>query len=82
MRRLRQSYNTYSVGCAVAWAAILGALAALGEKEKVRRVLPVCGGWWMGWASATIARSVYPPPKSRPRAGREGVRARLHDDRG
>lgn len=65
----RRSYTAYSVGCAIVWAAILGVLAALGEKEKLRRVLPVCSGWWMGWTSATIARSVYPPPKSRPSSG-------------
>lgn len=23
----------------------------------------VCDGWWMGWTSATIARTGYPPPK-------------------
>jgi hypothetical protein len=26
-------------------------------------VLIVCGGWWIGWLSATIGRWVYPPPK-------------------
>lgn len=62
----RQSYTAYSVGCAVVWAAILGVLTALGETEKRRTILPVFGGWWMGWTSATIARYVYPPPKSRP----------------
>jgi hypothetical protein len=28
--------------------------------------LPVFGGWWMGWTSATIARYIYPPSKSGP----------------
>lgn len=59
-----RSYTGYSIGCAVVWAAILGVLAARGEKETLRRVLPVFGGWWIGWASATIARRVYPPPSS------------------
>lgn len=66
MRKPRETYTAYSIGCAVVWAAILGALAALGEKEKLRTILPVLGGWWMGWTSATIARWGYPPPKSRP----------------
>lgn len=66
MRHRLQSYTAYSIGCAIAWAAILGALTALGKKEKLRRFLPMFGGWWMGWTSATIARYVYPPPKSRP----------------
>jgi hypothetical protein len=59
------SYMGYSVGCAVAWAVILG-VAAARDKEKFRTILPVFGGWWMGWTSATIARYGYPPPKSRP----------------
>ena len=59
-----QSYVTYSIGCAIVWAAILGALAALDEKDRLHKILPVCGGWWMGWTSATIARYVYPSPKS------------------
>ncbi len=71
MRERHQGYATYSIGCAVVWAAILGVLAARGEKKKLRRILPVFGGWWMGWTSATIARSVYPPPKSRPPRGHD-----------
>ena len=58
MRLQRRSYTAYSIGCAIAWAAVLGILAARGEKEKLRRVLPVLGGWWLGWTSATIARYV------------------------
>lgn len=70
VRGRRQSYMSYSVGCSVVSAAILGLLAALDEKEKLRRILPVFGGWWMGWTSATIARFVYPPPHGPPtRAG-------------
>jgi hypothetical protein len=26
-------------------------------------------GWWLGWLSASIARVVYPPPKSRRSTG-------------
>ena len=64
------SYMGYSVGCAVAWAVILGVVGAR-DKEKFRTILPVFGGWWMGWTSATIARYGYPPPKSRPAWSRE-----------
>lgn len=66
MSRRLQSYTAYSIGCAIAWAAVLGALAASGEEEKLRRALPVLGGWWIGWTSATIGRYAYAPPKSRP----------------
>jgi hypothetical protein len=65
MTSRRGTDTGYSIGCAVVWAAILSALVALGETEKLRRVLPVLAGWWMGWTSATIARYVYPSPKSR-----------------
>lgn len=66
MRPRQQSYLTYSIGCAVVWAAILALLAVFGQEEKLRKIVPVFGGWWLGWTSATIARFVYPPPKSRP----------------
>ncbi len=69
MRIRRQSYTAYSIGCGIVWAAILGVLAALNEKERLHRILPVFGGWWMGWTSATIARCVYPPPKCRVQDG-------------
>lgn len=62
----RNTYTGYSFGCAIVWTGILAGLAAAGRKDELRAVLPVCGGWWMGWTSATIARYVYPPPKSRP----------------
>lgn len=66
MREHRQGYVTYSIACAAVWTATLLFLAALGEKQKLRRVFPVFGGWWLGWTSATIARALYPPRKSRP----------------
>ncbi|HTT90792.1 MAG TPA: hypothetical protein VMF65_14665 [Acidimicrobiales bacterium] len=59
-----EPYTRYSIGCALVWALVLAALSAAGKKDQLRKVLPVFGGWWMGWSSATIARYVYPPPKS------------------
>jgi hypothetical protein len=56
MRTRLENYTTYSVGCAIVWAAVLAGLAASGKKDKLRTILPVFGGWWMGWTSATIAR--------------------------
>ena len=69
--RRSHSYTAYGVACAIVWAAILGVLGTSGE-QRLRRILPVFGGWWIGWTSATIARYVYPPPKSRPPWVREG----------
>lgn len=62
MRKRRES-----IGRAFVWAATLRVLAARGEREKLRKVFPVFGGWWLGWTSATIARYVYPPAESRSR---------------
>jgi hypothetical protein len=40
MTSRRGTYAGYSAGCAVVWAAILSALAALGETEKLLSALP------------------------------------------
>lgn len=72
MRDRLETYTAYSVGCAIVWAIILLGLIVAGKSDKLRTVLPVCGGWWIGWTSATIARYGYPPPKSRPPWAREG----------
>jgi hypothetical protein len=64
MRSWRRSYTAYSLGCAVVWAGILVLATRRGDDASVRAVRLTCCGWWMGWLSATIARSVYPPPGS------------------
>lgn len=81
MRVRRRTYAGYSFGCAVVWAIILSVLGASGNKEKLHRILPVFAGWWVGWTSATIARYVYPPPKSRP-PWLAAVRGRDQDNAG
>jgi hypothetical protein len=65
MRSRLRTYTSYSVGCAVVWAIILAAVAAFGSQGKRHTVLLVFLGWAIGWLSATIARVVYPPPKTR-----------------
>ena len=57
------TYTGYSIGCAVVWSVILiVARRRLGtQDQKMLRL--VCGGWWIGWTSATIARTGFPPPK-------------------
>ncbi len=57
------SYTGYSIGCAIAWALILAGVSFGADGATRRKVVPVFGGWWIGWLSATIARAVYPPPK-------------------
>jgi hypothetical protein len=68
--RARRSYTTYSIGCVVAWAIVLGIVSATGSSAKSHDVQILCAGWWIGWLSATIARVVYPPPRRQLWAGR------------
>jgi hypothetical protein len=60
---VRANYWAYSIGVAVVWAAILGVMAVGKHKSKLDTFLLVFGGFAIAWASGTIARYVYPPPK-------------------
>jgi purine-cytosine permease-like protein len=60
----RPSYLGYSVACMVAWAVIWILLATLASPPTVHRVGYVFLGWVIGWVSASIARVVYPAPRS------------------
>jgi hypothetical protein len=57
------TYRAYSIGCFVVWAVLIavGVLTGHGGDPN-HSVLLVILGWSIGWLSATIARSVYPPP--------------------
>ena len=44
MSSRRGSYTRYSIACAIVWAAILSVLGARGDRDKLGKVLPVCGG--------------------------------------
>ena len=72
MRGRYRSYTTYSIGCAIAWAIVF-AVRAVFIKHVDHTVLTVFGGWVIGWAGATIARYMYPPParwrERRPESG-------------
>lgn len=63
MRRRGGTYTAYSIGCAIVWATILAVVLTTRDSATVHTFLLVCGGWAIGWLSATIARRVYPPPK-------------------
>jgi len=65
MRSRFRTYTAYSIGCALVWAVILIAVTAFGSQGKRHTLLLVFLGWAIGWLSATIARAVYPPPKTR-----------------
>ena len=59
----RPDYWGYSIGCAVAWAVIWTLVGTLASASTVRTFGYVFLGWVIGWASATIARAVYPAPR-------------------
>jgi hypothetical protein len=63
MRIQRDTYTAYSVGCAFVWGVILLIGRRRLDSETWNTLRLVCGGWWIGWTSATIARIGYPPPK-------------------
>jgi hypothetical protein len=60
----RLDYLGFSVGCAVAWAVVWILLAALASAHTLHTVGYVFLGWVIGWITATIARAVYPAPRS------------------
>lgn len=63
MRNWRNTYTGYSIGCAVAWGVILLVGRRRLDPQTKNTLTLVCGGWWVGWTSATIARVSFPPPK-------------------
>jgi hypothetical protein len=63
VRAERNSYATYSIGCAGVWGVILLLGRRRLDAQTWNTLRLVCGGWWMGWTSATIARAAYPPPQ-------------------
>jgi hypothetical protein len=63
MGRFSRSYTGYSIACAIVWAAILAGVSQATDSAVRHNFVLVFGGWVIGWLSATIARSVYPPPK-------------------
>ncbi|MEZ0362079.1 hypothetical protein ACAG26_00035 [Mycobacterium sp. pUA109] len=69
MRGHLHTYTAYSIGCAVVWAVILAVLSTTADGATKHTFVVFFGGWVIGWLSATIARAVYPPPKSRNPAG-------------
>jgi threonine/homoserine/homoserine lactone efflux protein len=65
MKDRQHSYKSYSIGCAIVWAVILIVVAMFKDESTMHTISLVCGGWWLGWLSATIARSIYPQTDQR-----------------
>jgi hypothetical protein len=63
MRTRLNTYATYSIGCAGVWGAILLVAQRRLDAQNRNALRLLCGGWGIGWTSATIARIGFPPPK-------------------
>ncbi len=59
----RNTYTAYSIWSFVAWAVLWVILATTLTKGALGYILICFIGWVIGWASATLARVLYPPPK-------------------
>lgn len=59
-----RTYTSYSIGCAVVWAVILATVFTHAGDTTRHTFAVFFGGWVIGWLSASIARVVYPPPKT------------------
>ena len=61
---LRQrNFWVYSIACFVVWGILIAVTAAKASGDALHNIVLVFAGWSLCWVSATIARSVYPPPK-------------------
>jgi hypothetical protein len=74
MSRQRNTYTAYSIGCASVWGVILLLGRRRLDAQTWNTLRLVCGGWWMGWTSATIARIGYPPPRQLTPSGEKRLR--------
>lgn len=74
MRTQRNTYTGCSIGCAGVWGVILLLGRRRLDSQAWNTLRLVCGGWWTGWLSATIARIGYPPPKPLSPAGEKRLR--------
>jgi hypothetical protein len=63
MRPRRDTYAGYSIGCAGVWGVILLLGRRRLDAQTWNTLRRVCGGWWIGWTSASIARIGLPPPQ-------------------
>jgi hypothetical protein len=57
-----RNYWLYSIGFALAWGVVL-AIVSASRRDKLHDYLLICAGAGIGWASGTVARYVYPPPR-------------------
>ena len=57
-----RSYARYSLALLITWAIVLLLVWEIRGPVAFKTFLFVGAGYFLGWLSATIARSIYPPP--------------------
>jgi hypothetical protein len=60
----RRDYVGYGIACVIAWAVIWALVGTMASTKTVHVLAYVFLGWVIGWISASIARVVYPAPRS------------------
>lgn len=60
---MKNRYWGYSIAAFLVWALVLVIFWAQGNAATTHDLLLLFLGWAIAWASTTIARVVYPPPK-------------------
>ncbi len=60
---MKYRYWGYSIAAFLVWGLILVIFWTRGNATNMHDLLLVFLGWTIAWASTTIARVVYPPPK-------------------
>ena len=63
MPRRFRTYRAYSIVTAIIWSVVLVIAWLIDPSSTLRTFWLVSLGFFLGWLSATIARSVYPPPR-------------------
>jgi hypothetical protein len=60
----RVDYLGWSLACAITWAVIWILVGILATANTVHTFVYVFIGWVIGWGMASLARVVYPAPRS------------------
>lgn len=60
----RVDYLGWAIACAIAWMVIWILVGTLASANSLYTLGYVFLGWVIGWAMATLARFVYPAPRS------------------
>ncbi len=64
MRQRFRTYKAYSIGTGIVWGVVLVVAWLIDPSSTLDTFWLVSLGFFLGWLSATIARVMFPPPKT------------------